>query len=488
MNSLSRDYSKPGSFGLIFLFSLLLFVVMRWTSFDGLTLLAGILSLALFLFLFLFKKELLVNALFFCLPLSILAEVPGTQSTISIPSEAIVLLLIPATLFIFSKRKVLDKRILKHPLTILIFIEIGWLLLSSLFSSHHLVSFKRLFIKSCFVLFYFFILAHWLKDRKNWIKPFIYFALGCLPIILYSIIKHASWNFMPAISATMPQPFFADHTIYGAVLVFLLPFTALIALKKREDNSSPLVKLILIIASLIILTGTVFSFSRSSIIALGSILLIYGLMRLGAGFKLVSSLLLVGGVALYLVFSARFVHHESGNSSEGIISALATKLQEDNSSMERINRWNTAILMFKERPITGFGPGTYQFKYGDFQDRGLTTNLSTSIGDRGNAHSEYLGILAETGFPGFLIFLFICFYALYLGFKVFSKSSGSFDAVISQIIVLAFITFLINSLFNSFLDQDKMAALVYSALALLVVIDIRDRSEKMNADSLGVDG
>ena len=52
--------------------------------------------------------------------------------------------------------------------------------------------------------------------------------------------------------------------------------------------------------------------------------------------------------------------------------------------MERINRWKCAVSMFKEKPILGYGPGTYQFHYGVFQNHKDKTIISTNSGDMGN--------------------------------------------------------------------------------------------------------
>ena len=43
------------------------------------------------------------------------------------------------------------------------------------------------------------------------------------------------------------------------------------------------------------------------------------------------------------------------------------------------------IKMFNEKPIYGFGPGTYQFEYSSFQDPDDKTIISTKFGDGGNA-------------------------------------------------------------------------------------------------------
>ena len=101
------------------------------------------------------------------------------------------------------------------------------------------------------------------------------------------------------------------------------------------------------------------------------------------------------------------------NTHEHTTEAFEEKIQSaanvttDASNLERINRWDCAVQMFKKKPITGFGPGTYAFEYAPFQDPENQTIISTNFGDMGNAHSEYLGALSETGLIGLLLFLSI---------------------------------------------------------------------------------
>ena len=61
--------------------------------------------------------------------------------------------------------------------------------------------------------------------------------------------------------------------------------------------------------------------------------------------------------------------------------------------------------MWKERPVFGWGPGTYMFQYAPFQAAEDRTIISTNFGVQGNAHSEYFGPLSEQGVLGMLLML-----------------------------------------------------------------------------------
>jgi len=86
----------------------------------------------------------------------------------------------------------------------------------------------------------------------------------------------------------------------------------------------------------------------------------------------------------------------------------AANVTTDLSNLERMNRWVAAWRMFREKPLTGFGPGTYQFAYIPYQEPGLINRLSVTNpwdvpeGSGGTAHSEYLLALSEMGIMGLL--------------------------------------------------------------------------------------
>jgi O-antigen ligase/tetratricopeptide (TPR) repeat protein len=68
---------------------------------------------------------------------------------------------------------------------------------------------------------------------------------------------------------------------------------------------------------------------------------------------------------------------------------------EQQSSTFRLNLWKSAMYLIKERPVTGWGAGTYRYESGR---AGLTT--STTF-----AHNSYLQVFAESGGIAFALFV-----------------------------------------------------------------------------------
>ncbi|MFW5752217.1 MAG: O-antigen ligase family protein, partial [bacterium] len=144
----------------------------------------------------------------------------------------------------------------------------------------------------------------------------------------------------------------------------------------------------------------------------------------------------------------------------------------DASNMERINRWKSAFRMFDEKPVFGFGPGTYQFQYAPYQRYRDKTIISTNFGTVGNAHSEYIGPLAESGVPGTLTFLLIVILSTITGVKVFKKARSINLRIIALVSLLGLVTYFLHGFLNNFLDTDKASAPFWGFIAILVAIDL----------------
>lgn len=143
----------------------------------------------------------------------------------------------------------------------------------------------------------------------------------------------------------------------------------------------------------------------------------------------------------------------------------------DPSLNERLNRWSCAVRMVEERPVVGFGPGTYEESYGLFQHHLEMTAYSSLRGDRGDAHSEFFSCLAEQGVLGLMMV------AVLFGATVFSglrAAAGAEDAAQRWIALgwtAAVASLVAGNLFNAFFEVDRVAPLLWLACAAVVVME-----------------
>jgi putative inorganic carbon (HCO3(-)) transporter len=197
--------------------------------------------------------------------------------------------------------------------------------------------------------------------------------------------------------------------------------------------------------------------------------------------KLPQGLLFAGTLALLVVFlmnldyTLKLISHNEAQSNRGNIREQiesVSNIHTDISNLERINRWECAIRMFEARPVTGYGAGTYQFVYGTFQVKNEMTRISTYHGEKGNAHSEYLGFLAETGLPGLIIYLCLVLTVLSTATRVIYRTHSIQIRNLTTVVLLSLLTFYFHTVFNGFIETDKVGSLYYGSLAAITALDV----------------
>lgn len=451
------------------------------SSIASLTILA-IISFVAFSLTLLYYKKFFVLLLFFLVPLSQRLIIPGTGMQLSFPSE-LMITTVSGCLILYTILKGVKTEIWKHPLTIILLIDTLWFVITCFTSTDLEVSFKRAFMRINYILFAYLFMAHWFKDKKQLLKPSIFYIVGFLPTIYFILKKYSHFDFLPQVSSYVCKPYFDDHTIYAASLVFLFPIVLLLLIKRDFFTQKKMAKTILIpFITIVFLIAIYFSFSRAAWLSMVLGLVFFFLLQL----KVKPKYYLFGLVTITaLIFSLKDTIYNnmaqneqvSHNGDVGDHITSVTNVSNDASNLERINRWVCAYRMFQAKPLFGFGPGTYQFEYVKFQTSAFRTYISSNNGDAGNAHNEYLTYLSESGLIGFLTFLSLVLTTLYLGIKNSLQTTG-YIWWVNNAFITGLATYFFHGLFNAFIDQEKIALLVFSAIAVVVAIDLYHKNHK----------
>jgi len=245
------------------------------------------------------------------------------------------------------------------------------------------------------------------------------------------------------------------------------------------DNKLPQ-KIFYVVITLILLMAFYLSFSRAAwislVVAIGVLIILKLRIKLSwlLGSGLILGLLLFFYADDILYKMSRNSQDSSGNFIEHVQSM--SNISTDASNMERINRWTAAFGMIEEKPVFGWGPGTYQFEYAPFQKGYYRTIISTDFGDGGNAHSEYIGPCAESGIPGMLTVFAIVFTFLIIGIKTYIYTEDKTLKLLSLCMVISLVSYYTHGVFNNFLDTDKLSAIVWAAMAVITVCDVKRRT------------
>ena len=424
----------------------------------------------LMLYVFSLDKVLLLIA--FLTPLSINLDKITGGLAVSLPAEPLlagVLVLFIAKL-IYERN--FDYKISRHPISIVIYLMFTWMIITTVTSEMPIVSIKFFVSRLWFIIPSYFLCARLFKDPKN-INRFVWlYILGLIIVVFYTIYNHALHGFDGDTAHWVMSPFYNDHTAYGAALaIYIVLCVAYLFMPNMKSSR----RLGVIIALCILIVAIILSFCRASWISLIAALgvLICVLLKIKFKYIAVISVILIG---LFFTFQQQIFdslskndQDASGNIAENIQSM--TNITTDASNLERINRWNSAIRMFKERPLFGWGPGTYQFVYAPFQESRNKTIISTNSGDMGNAHSEYIGTLSEQGIPGALLVVTIVVVFMYCGLMTYRRAKNRESKILVLAATLALFGYYIHGTLNNFLDTDKLAVPVWSCMAIITAID-----------------
>ena len=373
-----------------------------------------------------------------------------------------------------------DRDLLQHPVTWVIGLGFLWMGLTILPSSHPIVSLKAWVARGWFVVSFYVLLATWFRDSDRSHARFLGLLLVPLSVvILYTMIRHAGYGFEKAAGHWVMKPFFKDHTSYGAVLAMMIPPSLAMAWRSQQSSLS---RVLWAMGVGWLVLGTVFSFTRAAWVSLAVAGALWVLMALGARFKTLLATGLVGLMVVGLSWDALVIQLERNkqDSSDDLAQHVESisNVSSDASNLERLNRWSCAWAMFQERPLWGWGPGTYQFEYAPFQTSDLRTVISTNNADLGNAHSEYLGPLAEQGVLGLAGVLALLLATCHLGFKLQRTLHDPEKKRLAMGLFLGLITYFVHGVLNNYLDTDKASAPFWGFLALLVVLDLGAKGDQ----------
>ena len=91
--------------------------------------------------------------------------------------------------------------------------------------------------------------------------------------------------------------------------------------------------------------------------------------------------------------------------------------QRDSSAAGRLYIWTVAMVMAQANPITGVGLNSFNLSYPSY-------NTNPRVAGERSAHSTWFGVLADLGFPGFVLFMANYLLAIVSSWRVFRMTRG----------------------------------------------------------------
>ena len=401
----------------------------------------------------------------FAVPLSFAIDFDKHQ--LSFPIEILLLGLGIALIFRFDFRNLHRDPFLKHPISKLSILYLVWMVITIFFSSDKLVSTKYFLVTAAHWWVFFIGLGKTLP-KIGWQKWISAYLLGFMLVCIYAVVHYAQYDFRPDASVLMARPFYSDHALFGAAAVMIV----FLLLSFKVERKLSVKHSFLFIALVVCLAVIFFSRSRAVQLSLliGLILVLYHLI-----FDKMIKVLLVGFlfVGFILTVLSPKIIDQSWQSPQPLRESL------DVSSLERINRYSCAWRMFLDRPLTGYGVGTFPQEYLAYQRPHEMTRISVTTprqvsgkphggGRGGGCHSEYLQVLSEQGLPGFTLWWLLVISAIVYGVRLATSSSAKIKGVA---VLVAVYSLLFHYLVNNLQHSEEIAILFWSCLAWLVQQD-----------------
>ncbi len=429
----------------------------------------------LFILLFVRKLEFGLLAIALFTPFAIDYEIVK-GSELSMPTEPLMIMFMLIFLFRVMLKRSYDRQILRHPVSLAVLFSLFWMLVTSFSSEMPAVSFKYLLARLWFVIPFYFAGVQIFRNNKRINYFYWCYALSLLIVIFMTTLKtFSNFSDLQTMHRIM-RPFYNDHTAYGVVIAMFVPPAFFYIFENKQLWSWK--RLFAIAAFVLLLTGLVLSYSRAAWISVLGAVAVYFVIKMGMKVKW---MLLCGALAIGLFFAYQAdVMYKLGKNSQDSSYDIADQIKSisnistDASNLERLNRWASALRMFEERPVTGWGPGTYQFVYASYQRSYQLSTISTNAGNLGNAHSEYIGPLSEQGVPGSVAVLLVFGITFGTGVRVYRtlKDRDNRNALMALSFTLGLMTYYIHGIFNNFLDTDKLSVPFWGFTAVIVAMDI----------------
>ena len=436
-------------------------------------------GLVLLLFVTRFETGLLCMALF--TPFAInMALMPKME--LSMPVEPMMILFTLMFFFRVLASRSYDLRLLKHPVSLLLIASMAWMLITTCTSQLPLVSFKYWLARLWFIVPFFFAAAQIFRDRTRIRQFFWCYAIGLIAVILIATAKTlGNFSDLQTLHRVM-KPFYNDHTAYGCVIALFMPAAFYFIFSRGSKGGGRLLSFAIMA---LLLVGLFFSYCRAAWLSVIGAIGIYILVRMGMKVKWMVMLfgLFVGIFFVYqsdVLYKLGKNHQDSSYDLAGQIKSISN-ISTDASNLERLNRWAAALRMWKEKPVVGCGPGTYQFLYASYQRSYQLSTISTNAGNLGNAHSEYIGPMTEQGLPGVVLIVALFMTTFATGIRVYRTARDRQVASMALAFTLSLFTYYVHGVFNNFLDTDKLSVPFWAFTAVIVALDVY--SEKNQPDN-----
>jgi O-antigen ligase len=415
-------------------------------------------------------------AFFLLMPFSVEVELPGGLST-DLPTEPLMwVTLIYSTILVLSNLDRLNTSRLQNPITLMILLHLIWIGICTVMSGYKMISFKWLVAKFWYVIPFYCGTYYFVSNQSNFTKVLKLTFWTLMIAVMIVLARHGMKGFAFDEINKSVWPIFRNHVNYAATLVLFLPFIFYLFCQERRP-----IRYIYSMSIVILVLAIYLSYTRAAILCLGIGFVAYFIIKVRMLAPTLVMVIMVAVAAIsFLISDNNFVHYApdydktiSHDNFQNLIDA--TYKLEDISTMERVHRWVAGGRMIADKPIFGFGPGTFYSSYEPYTVNIFKTYVSDNP-EQSGIHSYYLMTAVEQGLVGFIILIGLVIFALLYGQSLYHNLSAKQDKSVIMACMISIICTLSINIINDMFEVDKVGPYFFFSLAIFGVYGHRLKS------------
>jgi O-antigen ligase len=307
----------------------------------------------------------------------------------------------------------------------------------------------------------FFLTVNNIKDKRQFKKLlsalFVFTAIAAAYGIWQSVTKIDFMHTAKHLHEGLPRctGFFDHYMTFAGYLNMVFPLT--FGLLLFGSSKSPVRgsryglqkrRLLLGLASLLMLIALVFTYTRGAWIGFLAGLIFIGVLR-----SRKTLFISLGAIILIVVTPAIFPHSSVSRRAASIFNPAST---------DRLSMWKSSLKIVKDYPLTGVGWKGFRKIYPEYISPGTYRSP--------HAHNNFLNVAVESGMLGLGIFLWLLIIILKSGVTIFKRVEDGYFKGISLGFLGGFMAFIVGGLTEYNFGHSQVAMLFYFLLGMVMVI------------------
>jgi O-antigen ligase len=275
------------------------------------------------------------------------------------------------------------------------------------------------------------------------------------------------WLRRPTMGGAIYGPY-VNHNHYAGLMELLMPVPLVLSLTRLTGERE---RMAAGIAAAIMAVTVFLSGSRGGMIAISIELVAFAFLSLHQGvtlFRHKYGKWVAAGIAAFAVVLVLWV---GGNELTSRVSSIATETHTELSGGMRLSIDRDAFRMFRNKPVLGWGLGTFPTVYPRF--RSFYTNFFVN-----QAHNDYLQLLSETGLLGFGMMAWFLVVLYRNALRKMRNWMSDVSGAVTLACILGVTGILVHSLLDFNLQVPANAALYYVLCTIAAAPPLLQRSRK----------